>query len=101
MAQASGVDQEILSLPAGGGAVSGIGPTFDVDLNTGTASSSIPLELPPGPNGVRPELTIRYHSGAGDGILGMGCTLSLPTITRERSAGALLTDYVIAGSGIL
>jgi hypothetical protein len=101
MAQASGIDQEILSLPAGGGAVSGIGPTFDVDLNTGTASSSIPLELPPGPNGIRPELTIRYHSGAGDGILGMGWTLSLPTITREPRAGTQLPVYVLVGVGNL
>jgi hypothetical protein len=72
MSRASGIDDEVLSLPAGGGAVSSISPTFDVDLNTGTASVSIPLELPPGPNGLRPDLSLRYHSGAGDGILGLG-----------------------------
>jgi hypothetical protein len=101
MAQASGIDQEILSLPGGGGAVSSIGPTFDVDLNTGTASSSIPLELPAGPNGLRPELLIRYHSGAGDGILGMGWTLSLPTITREPRANQQLHVYVLDSVGTL
>src|SRR5437764_768250 len=100
MSQASGVDDEILSLPAGGGAVSSISPTFDVDLNTGTASSSIPLALPPGPQGLRPDLSLRYHSAAGDGPIGLGWTLSLPGITREMRANGK-TVHTLLNVGVL
>src|SRR6185312_14732489 len=61
----SGADptsDEILRLPPGGGAVASSGTDFDIDMNTGTAGLSLPLALPAGPNGVKPDLTLRYHS---------------------------------------
>ena len=82
MEATSGVDETVLALPKGGGAVQPIGTTFDVDLNTGTGSFTIPLELPTGPNAIRPELSLLYSSGAGDGIFGIGWTLS-----QSRSFG--------------
>jgi hypothetical protein len=98
----SGVDDRILSLPKGGGAVQPIGSTFDVDLNTGSGSFNIPLELPPGPNGIRPALSLRYSSGAGDGIFGIGWTLGMLAVMR-RTDLALPTygpsdSFVLAGS---
>jgi RHS repeat-associated protein len=83
MEPTSGVDDEVLALPKGGGAVQAIGTTFDVDLNTGTGSFGIPLELPMGPNAIRPNLTLRYSSGAGDGPFGLGWTLALMSVTRR------------------
>jgi RHS repeat-associated protein len=92
MQPSSGVDDQALSLPKGGGAVQSVGTTFDVDLNTGGGGFSIPLELPMGPNGIRPELTLRYAAGAGDGIFGMGWTLGLLAIARR-------TDLAIPSYG--
>lgn len=82
---------EVLHLPPGGGAVTSSGTDFDIDLNTGSAGTSLPLALPAGPNGLRPELTLRYHSGAGADWLGLGWTLGLPRITM-RAGGAFGSD---------
>ncbi|MGW0882494.1 toxin TcdB middle/N-terminal domain-containing protein [Streptomyces sp. NPDC002671] len=88
MERTSGVDEQVISLPKGGGAVQGLGTTIDIDLNTGTAGFSVPFELPAGPGGVRPELALRYHSGGGDGVFGMGWGLGLLAVTR-RTEGRL------------
>jgi len=43
--------------------------------NTGAATYSIPIVVPPGVAGVRPALSINYQSGTGNGLLGMGWNL--------------------------
>jgi RHS repeat-associated protein len=83
MSETSGVSEQVLSLPKGGGAVQGLGTTFETDLNTGTGSYDVPLELPAGPNGMRPHVSIRYHSAAGNGPFGVGWALGLMSITRQ------------------
>lgn len=37
---------DLISVPKGGGAISGIGETFQPDLHTGTGNLTIPLGLP-------------------------------------------------------
>ncbi|MFY2557056.1 RHS repeat-associated core domain-containing protein [Corallococcus terminator] len=55
---------------------------FSVDKDGG-ASVSFELKVPPGTNGLAPELGIAYNSGGTDGLLGMGWGLSgLSSITR-------------------
>ncbi len=50
---------------------------------SGAASYQIPLQLPSGPAGVEPSLSLAYNSQSGDGILGPGWSLAgLPSITR-------------------
>jgi len=39
---------------------------YQVDLATGYAQAGIPLRLPPGVNGLQPDLTLRYNSGVAD-----------------------------------
>jgi hypothetical protein len=98
----SGVDDQILSLPAGGGAIAALGSTFETDLNTGTGGYQIPLSLPPGPNGIAPSLDLRYHTVAANGPYGMGWTNGLLAISRQTD-GVLPTysadddRFVIAG----
>lgn len=91
MAKTSGVDAQALSLPSGGGAVQGLGATFETDLNTGTGSYSVPIDLPCGPNGLQPTVTLRYHSAAGNGPFGLGWTLGAMTIARKTDGR--IPDY--------
>ena len=83
MSKTSGVDNQILSLPKGGGAVQSLATTFETDLNTGTGSFEIPISVPAGPNGLCPQVSIRYHSAAGNGPFGIGWTLGTLTIARK------------------
>lgn len=47
---------------------------FEINAD-GSASYTISLEVPPGRNGMQPELALAYNSYNGNGILGMGWTL--------------------------
>ncbi|MFE0512778.1 SpvB/TcaC N-terminal domain-containing protein, partial [Streptomyces sp. NPDC058964] len=78
-----------ISVPKGGGALTGIGETFAPDLHTGTGNLTVPIPLPP----VRgtPALSLSYSSGAGNGPYGLGWSLSVPRISRRTDRG--VPDY--------
>ena len=95
-----------ISLPKGGGAIRGIGEKFDVSPATGTSSFTVPILVSSGRSGFGPELSITYDSGAGNGPLGFGWSLALPSITRKTDKGLPLyrdgveSDvYILTGCG--
>jgi hypothetical protein len=47
----SAAAEQVISLPKGGGALRGIGETFQPNLFTGTGNHTIPLAISPGRNG--------------------------------------------------
>ena len=55
--------------------------------NSGTANMSYPIELPAGRQGMQPNLALTYSSGGGNGWLGVGWDLSVPSITVETRWG--------------
>lgn len=63
----------------------GLGPiagTYEVTPN-GEATYSLPLAVLPGINGLTPEVSLNYASGAGNGLLGVGWSVAgLSSITR-------------------
>jgi RHS repeat-associated protein len=87
MSGKSNTPGSIISLPQGGGALQGIGETFSPDLQTGTGNFSVPISLPPGRNGLQPQLTLQYSTGNGNGPFGLGWGLSIPGVSRKTSSG--------------
>ena len=91
-----------LSLPKGGGAIRGIGETFQANLFSGTANHKIPIALSSGRSGFGPELSLEYSSGNGNGLFGLGWQLSLPRITRKTEKGLPRYDdddvFVMSGA---
>jgi len=73
-----------LSLPKGGGAMQPLGETFKTNPSTGTGSYAIPLGVPDA-RGFSPALSLQYDSGSGNGIFGLGWSLSLGAVTRSTS----------------
>jgi hypothetical protein len=72
------------SLPNGGGAIQGIGETFQPNEFTGTASLSIPIPTSPC-RGFEPHLSLDYSSASGNGIFGVGFSLAIPNISRKTA----------------
>ncbi|PRQ09355.1 SpvB/TcaC N-terminal domain-containing protein [Enhygromyxa salina] len=80
-----------ISLPTGGGAVRSIGEKFSSNPFTGTGSTSVPVATSPGRGGFGPSLALSYGSGQGNGPLGLGWSLGVPTISRKTEKG--LPEY--------
>jgi YD repeat-containing protein len=76
-----------ISLPKGGGAIKGIGETFQPNVFTGTGDFSVPIVTSPGRTGFGPQLTLQYSTGNGNGPFGLGWQLSIPRITRKTEKG--------------
>jgi len=71
-----------INLPRGGGAIKSIDEKFQVNAVNGTSSFSLPIPVS-GARGFTPSVELTYDSGAGNGIFGIGWSLSLPSIRRK------------------
>ena len=87
MANKSGITEQVIGLPKGGGTIPGLGEAFTPDLHTGTGNFAVPIVLPPGRNGLTPELQLRYSSGAPNGSFGLGWYLTVSMMSRFTGAG--------------
>ncbi|MEW5251571.1 toxin TcdB middle/N-terminal domain-containing protein [Microbulbifer sp. 2201CG32-9] len=76
-----------LNLPTGPGSIAGLGEAFTPNLNTGTSSRLMTLVVPPGRNGMAPEISLEYNSGFGNGLVGLGHRLVVPFIQRQTDQG--------------
>lgn len=92
-----------IGIPKGGGALSGIGETFQPDLHTGTAHLTVPMPLPPGRGALTPKLALAYSSGTGNGPFGIDWSLDVPRISRRTDRSVPVYDdtrdtFVLSGA---
>jgi RHS repeat-associated protein len=103
--EATGTAGNLLSLPSGGGGVSALGDRFRPDLVRGTGNYSVPINLPRGPNELKPSLSLTYSTGAGNGPFGHGWQLNLSSIQRRTDRGVPTysdeDSFVIGGAEVL
>ena len=64
-----------------------MGEKFAANPVTGTGSMTVPISTSSGRSGFGPQLSLSYDSGAGNGPLGFGWHLPLPSITRKTDKG--------------
>jgi RHS repeat-associated protein len=83
----SGVSDERVSLPDGPGSIGGLGANATVDANHGAMRYSVTIEAPRGFAGLTPSLDLQYSSTGGTGPLGIGWSMSIPSIDRMTSRG--------------
>jgi len=74
------------------------------DLATGRAIFGIPFIVPPGRQGVAPQLSLNYSSSSKNGPIGMGWVLELGSVERSTRNGAPQFDttdvYVLKFGGV-
>ncbi len=86
-ADKSGVGLSKISLPSGPGSIEGLGDSFEPQLNSGTSSYSVKVAIPPGVNGLQPEVVLRYNAGSGNGPFGLAWSLGGFSIQRQTEKG--------------
>ncbi len=76
--------------------------------NRGTAELTYPIELPKGRHGMQPNVDLHYSSAGGNGILGVGWSLSTPAITIDTRWGVPRYDpiyeteqYLVNGAAVV
>jgi hypothetical protein len=69
--------------------------------NTGAATTSIPIVVPPGRKGIAPKLSLTYNSLRRNGWIGVGWSLDMGAIQRNTKRGVDYTanDYVFILDG--
>ncbi len=87
------MDEDMSLVPVGGEAM--------VDPFTGSLSTTIPIEVPPGRHGMQPNLALTYWSGGGNSWVGMGWKLEVGAIERQTRFGVNYSgdDYTFRLSG--
>jgi hypothetical protein len=60
-----------------------------IDGASGAFTQKISLDIPPGRNGLQPDVSLQYNSqNTSDGIVGYGWSLSIPYIQRLNKTGS-------------
>lgn len=72
----------------------------NVDKNSGAATHVIPIEVPPGRNGLAPSINLVYNSLNRNGWVGVGWSIDMGAIQRStKSLDYQGDDFVVVSSG--
>ena len=100
----NGLSPSRLKLPKGPGSLEGVGENIEINLNMGLMSYGVPIKLPQGYEKATPSLRLSYQSGGGNSIVGLGWSLSVPSIERMTVKGLpqyTANDLITAGEELV
>lgn len=86
------VSAQTVKLPSGPGSIRGLAEDAKVSSFTGQVQYSVPVELPAGPGGFAPSLSLGYAGELGNGPLGVGWNLSQAGVRRSTRLGVPAYD---------
>ncbi|MFK8103124.1 MAG: SpvB/TcaC N-terminal domain-containing protein [Saprospiraceae bacterium] len=75
-----------IDLPKGGGAIKGMGESFQPNGFSGTSSYTVPIYTASA-RGFEPSLALSYNSGSGNSIFGIGFSVGVPAIVVRTDKG--------------
>ncbi len=76
-----------LKLPDGPASVRGLDDGASVDTFDGQLTYAVPIEVPAGPGGLKPHLSVAYSGALGNGAIGVGFALGGVAIQRSLRHG--------------
>jgi hypothetical protein len=76
----SGIADQVISPPQGGGAIRGLGESL---ISTLAGNLTVPIAVPAGRNKFQPDLSLVYSTGHGNGPFGLGWALSIPGVVHD------------------
>jgi RHS repeat-associated protein len=82
-----GVGLSKISLPSGPGSIEGLGDSFEPQLNSGTSAYGVRVTVPPGVNGLQPDIALHYNAGSGNGPFGLAWSWAPMSIQRQTEKG--------------
>jgi RHS repeat-associated protein len=91
-----GVSDDRLRLPSGPGSLEGVGENVSINPNMGVMEHHVPFALPAGFPDATPSLGLSYSSGSGSSEVGVGWSLTVPSVERMTARG--LPQYLDADS---
>ncbi len=97
-----------MSMSSGGASSSAAGGVYSATQavtvsQVGAAQFSYPIEVPPGRNGLQPNVALQYSSYNENGWVGVGWDLALGSIQRSTRHGLNYsgTDFMINGTDLV
>jgi len=88
----TGVSDNRVSLPDGPGSLEGVGDDARITGNMGGMSYSVPMNVPAGFAGMTPDPSLSYSSIGGGGPIGIGWSMSMPSVERRTLTGVPYYD---------
>ena len=76
-----------LKSPSGPASIKGLAQDPSLSLFSAQVQYQIPIDLPAGPGGIKPSMSLMYDGSLGSGAMGMGWKIDVPRIERKTQKG--------------
>ncbi len=84
---AGSLSPSTLKSPSGPASIKGLAQDPSLSLFSAQIQYQIPIDLPAGPGGIKPSMSLMYDGSLGSGAMGMGWKIDVPRIERKTQKG--------------